>query len=109
MNVGPDHERWEDTAGTYVLGALPEDEKSQFEGHLAVCSVCRAEADELSVAAEMLPISAPAMKPPPALKARIMAEGEREGALLAPGGEPRREPAPRRRGRRLWLPMPAVA
>ena len=26
MNVGPDHERWEDTAGTYVLGALPDDE-----------------------------------------------------------------------------------
>ena len=45
MNVGPDHERWEDTAGTYALGALPEDEKRKYEAHLAACPVCRAETD----------------------------------------------------------------
>jgi anti-sigma-K factor RskA len=108
MNVGPDHERWEDAAGTYVLGALPDDEKALYEAHLAVCPVCRAETDELAVAAEALPVSAPAMKPPPALKARIMAEVEREAALLASAGEPRVAPRPRRRWR-LSLPMPAVA
>jgi anti-sigma-K factor RskA len=109
MNVGPDHERWEDTAGTYVLGALPADEKSLYEAHLAVCPACRAETDELAVAAEALPVSPPAMKPPPALKARIMAEVEREAALLASAGEPRREPARRKRRWRFALPMPAVA
>ena len=45
--MGPDHERWEDTAGTYVLGALPDDEKRQYEAHMATCPVCQAEADEL--------------------------------------------------------------
>src|SRR5690349_12498202 len=110
MNVGPDHERWEDTAGTYVLGALPDDEKQLYEAHMALCPVCRAEADELTVAANMLPVSPPPMKPPPALKARIMAEVEREAALLASAGEPRREPAPEKK--RRWsfrLPMPALA
>ena len=106
--MNSDHERWEDTAGTYVLGALPDDERSAYEAHLEVCPVCRAEADELSVAAEMLPMSPPAMKPPPALKARIMAEVEREAALLASAGEPPREPKPKRRWR-FSRPMPAVA
>jgi anti-sigma-K factor RskA len=108
MNVGPDHDRWEDAAGTYVLGALPDDEKRGFEEHLALCPVCRAEADDLAVAAELLPVSAPAMKPPPALKARIMAEVEREAALLASAGEPRVAQKPRRRWR-FSLPMPALA
>jgi anti-sigma-K factor RskA len=110
MNVGPDHERFQDTAGTYVLGALPDDEKDAFEAHLASCPACRAEAEELSVAVEALPVSAPAMKPPPALKARIMAEVEREAALLASASEPRAEQAPRRRWSwRLSWPSGAVA
>jgi anti-sigma-K factor RskA len=112
MHVGPDHERWEDAAGTYVLGALPDDEKRSYEAHMEVCPVCRAEADELSLAANLLPVSPPAMKPPPALKARIMAEVEREAALLASAGEPRREPAAREKRSwrdRMRLPMPALA
>jgi anti-sigma-K factor RskA len=106
MNVGPDHERFQDAAGTYVLGALPEDEKARYEEHLAACPACRAEVDELAVAARALPVSAPAMKPPPALKARIMAEVEREAALLASAGEPRSRP---KRRWRFALPMPALA
>jgi anti-sigma-K factor RskA len=109
MNVGPDHERWEDAAGTYVLGALPDDEKAAYEAHLATCPACRTETDELSVAAEALPVSAPAMKPPPALKARIMAEVEREAALLASASGPRREPAKPKRRWRFAFPTPAVA
>jgi anti-sigma-K factor RskA len=108
MSVGPDHERWEDAAGSYVLGALPEAEQALYEAHLADCPVCRAETDELAVAARALPVSAPAMKPPPALKARIMAEIEREAALLASAGEPRVAAKPRRRWR-FALPLPAVA
>ena len=109
--MGPDHERWEDTAGTYVLGALPDDEKALYEAHLASCPACRAEAAELGVAAHALPLSAPALRPPPALKARIMAEVEREAALLASASSaPRTEPAQRKR---RWgfprLTMPAVA
>ena len=109
--MGPDHERWEDAAGTYVLGALPDAEREGYEAHLAACPVCRAEADDLAVAVRALPVSAPAMKPPPHLKARIMAEVEREAALLASAGQPNREPVKEKRKRRFgWsLPMPALA
>ena len=97
--MGPDHERWEDAAGAYALNALPEDECQAYEAHLADCPACRAEAAELRVAAHALPLSAPALRPPPALKARIMAEVEREAALLASASSaPRTEPAkPRKR------------
>ena len=53
------------------------------------------------MAADALPVSPPPMLPPPALKARIMAEVEREAALLASAGQPsRREPEPAKRASR---------
>jgi anti-sigma-K factor RskA len=111
MTKGPDHEQWEDAAGTYVLRALPDDERIGFEVHLEACPACRAEVTELRVAVEALPVSPPPMLPSPALKARIMAEVEREAALLASAGQPTRT-APAARKRRSWglrLPMPALA
>jgi anti-sigma-K factor RskA len=114
MTNGPDHDRWQDAAATYVLGALPDDERAGYEAHLSDCPVCRAEVDELRVAAEALPVSPPPMLPPPALKARIMAEVEREAALLASAGSPERT-APKRERRRfslggaIALPRPAFA
>jgi anti-sigma-K factor RskA len=103
------HERWQDAAATYLLGALTEAERAEFEAHLESCPACREEIAELRVAAEALPVAAPPMRPPPALKARIMDEVEREAALLADA----REPAPRPRRRFAWprfaLPAPAVA
>jgi len=104
-----EHDRFADTAGAYVLGALPDDERSAYAAHLATCTTCQAEVEELSLAAAALPMAAPAMKPPPALKARIMAEVEREAALLASASEPRPEPRKRRSWRFFSLPMGAVA
>jgi anti-sigma-K factor RskA len=92
-----------------VLGALPDDERRGFEAHLATCEACRAEVDELGGAADVLPVSAPAMVPPPALKSRIMAEVEREAALLAAAGPQADRPARVKRERRRWLSFPAVA
>ncbi|HET6550013.1 MAG TPA: anti-sigma factor [Solirubrobacter sp.] len=102
-----EHERFEDAAGAYVLGALPDEERAAYAAHLATCATCQAEVQELQVAAEALPASAPPMKPPDALKARIMAEVEREAALLASATEPRRE-VKRPRWRLRW-PTGAVA
>ena len=106
-----DHDRWADATGAYVLGALAQDELAAFEEHLATCPQCRAEAEELRVAAQALPLSAPPLRPPPALKARIMAEVERESALLASAGAGSAPARPERRRRTLsWrLPMPALA
>jgi len=99
-----DHERWEDAAGSYVLNALTDEERVGYEAHLATCAECRAEVAELRMAADALPVSPPPMLPPPALKARIMAEVEREAALLASAGKPDRAYAPEpKREKRRWF------
>ncbi|WP_433022593.1 anti-sigma factor [Kribbella sp. CA-294648] len=59
--------------GPYVLNALPEDERVGFEAHLADCRSCSAEVAELREAANKLG-TAVAADPPPALKARVLAE-----------------------------------
>src|SRR5215213_9788187 len=99
---GPDHAHWADTTGAYVLDALPEPERAQFEDHMAHCRVCREEADELRVAAAALPESVQPAVPPPGLKTRVMAEVEREAALLAAASPSAGEPAPARRKRWSW-------
>jgi anti-sigma-K factor RskA len=57
--------------GPYVLDALPDDERDRFEAHLAECTFCTTEVEELRAAAVKLAtqVSAP---PPPALKANVM-------------------------------------
>jgi anti-sigma-K factor RskA len=115
VSVGPDHERWQDSAGAYLLGALPDDEVAAFEAHLAACETCRAEVDALQVAVDALPMTAPQIAPPAALKDRIMVEVRREAALLAAAGPeadrpPAAAPEPRRRRRfTLTLPAPLAA
>jgi len=109
---GPDHERWEDSAGAYLLGALPDDERAGFEAHLAGCDDCRAEVESLQVAVDALPMSAPQIAPPAALKDRIMVDVRRDAELLAAAGPAAdRAPAvaPRRRRWRLALPAPLTA
>jgi anti-sigma-K factor RskA len=103
------HEHWDDAAGAYVLGALPEDERRGFEAHLSSCESCRAEVDELAGAADALPVSAPAMVPPPALKARIMAEVNREAELLAAAGAGADRPAKPRKEKRSWFGFRSLA
>ena len=96
-----EHERWADAAGAYVLNAMPEDERRAYEAHLEGCDACSAEVEELRPAAQALPMASPPMTPPRELKLRIMAEVEREAALLAQAGpeadRPRAPAAPRRR------------
>ena len=93
-----DHARWADTAGAYVLGAMPASERDEYEAHLTTCAVCREEVDELRPAAEALPMASPPMLPPPELKDRIMAEVEREAALLGAAGKDADRPERKRRG-----------
>ncbi|WP_371400461.1 anti-sigma factor [Kribbella sp. NBC_00662] len=59
-------------AGPYVLDALPENERTHFEAHLAVCAFCTSEVAELRTAAVKLAtqVSTP---PPPGLKTNVMA------------------------------------
>ena len=106
---GPGHERWQDATAAYVLGALDEAERDAFEEHLAGCPACREEVDELLPAANALPMSVEPVDPPPSLKARIMAEVEREASLLAAAGpEADRPPAAPERRRRFTLRVPRL-
>lgn len=112
--MNPEHERWADAAGAYVLGAMAPDEREEFEGHLATCATCREGIEELRPAVEALPMASPPMLPPAALKDRIMAEVEREAALLAQAGGAADRPEPARRRLRfpslgMWRLAPVAA
>jgi anti-sigma-K factor RskA len=102
-----------ETAASYVLGALPEDELRSFVGHLETCEECRRSVAELQVAADVLPLATVQLEPPPELKDRIMTVVRSEAELQrAAEGRPAPAPAPPRRwwrGRFLGLaPLPAA-
>jgi Anti-sigma-K factor rskA, C-terminal/Putative zinc-finger len=100
MSAARDHDRWADSVGPWMLGALPEDEVEGFRAHLESCAECRADAESLRVAVDALPASAAPMRPPPELKGRLMAVVEREASLLqAAGPDADRAKPPRRRRR----------
>lgn len=86
MSAAHDHDRWADSLGAWMLGALPEDEAEGFRSHLDSCADCRADAESLRVAVDALPASTPPMNPPPELKGRLMAVVEREASLLKAAG-----------------------
>jgi anti-sigma-K factor RskA len=88
--VTTEHDILRDNVGPWVLGALEGDEAWRFSAHLEVCDACRREVEELRGAADVLPLSAPPVEPPPALKQRLMAIVEAEAAERAPSASPRR-------------------
>lgn len=73
-----EHARFHDDIGVYLLGALDEGERLEFERHAETCDECREELERLRPAAESLPGSVEQFAPPPGLKARLMAEVEPE-------------------------------
>jgi len=103
-----DHAHWADSVGAYLLGALEPAESERFEAHLEECAGCRRDVDELRVAVDALPVSVAPIRPPAALKDRIMAVVDQEAELLAAAGrradEPE-QPAPERRRRRRRRPL----
>lgn len=79
----PEHRRWRELIGAYVLGHLEGDAVTGFTAHLDGCEACRAEVRELEAVAETLPGARPDPPdrpgdPPPhlaeAVVARIAAE-----------------------------------
>jgi anti-sigma factor RsiW len=83
------HDRFQEDIGAYLLGALEPSEQASFEGHLATCAECRAEVEELRVAADALPRSVEPFAAPPSLKRSLM-------AAVKEDARPAREPFFRR-------------
>ena len=97
--------------GAYVLGALHDDEHTDFELHLAGCEACRREVAELRMAAAMLPLAADQVPPPDALRERIMATVREEAAARQAPPAAAAQPAGRAARRSWWsrLRLPAIA
>jgi anti-sigma factor RsiW len=85
------HDRLQEDAGAYVLGALEPAEQAAFEGHLASCPSCRDEVEQLRLAVDALPRSVEPFAAPPTLKRSLM-EAVREDA------KPERRPLRERLG-----------
>ncbi len=75
-----DHERFEELKDAYVLGALPEEERDEFERYLAAHPERQAEVDDLGAFANLLAISPQQHEPPPELRRRVMEVVEAEAA-----------------------------
>jgi anti-sigma-K factor RskA/putative zinc finger protein len=107
-----DHTRYQDDIGAYLLGALTELERQAFERHLAGCSGCQQELEQLRPAADALPGSVEQFQPPPRLKASLMEVVEREARAEREAGAERpargRRPAPLRSRLRLRAVRPAL-
>ena len=57
--------RHRDDAGPWVLGALDEEDARAFASHLEACPGCCSEVQELQIVADVLPMAAPQLVPPP--------------------------------------------
>ncbi len=75
-----DYERFEELKEAYVLGALPEEERDEFERYLAAHPERQAEVDELGAFANLLAISPQQQEPPPELRRRVMEVVEAEAS-----------------------------
>ncbi|HYI80160.1 MAG TPA: anti-sigma factor [Thermoleophilaceae bacterium] len=82
-----EHMPWEDERAAYLLDALDDRERVDFEAHLAGCDRCRAELRWLQPAVDVLPASVEQFEPPTELRDRIL------GAIEADGGRGKAAPA----------------
>jgi len=89
------HERFEELKEAYVLGALPKEDRREFEEYFAAHPGRQAEIEELSAVAGLLALSPQEQEPSPELRRRIM------GAVRAEAVEA--EAVHPRAGRRSWL------
>ena len=98
-----EHERLREDISAWVIGALEPKEAAALEEHMRTCEPCARHARWLQPATGALLESVEPMKPPPALRERVMSEVRADAA--------RREPAESRSRGSVWdfLLRPATA
>lgn len=97
-------EQLQDQASLYALGALDTDESRQFEVTLAANAELRALVRDLRAVTEVIAGTAPALEPPPSVKAKLMlqiGEQRRPATVTNIGG--------RRRPVNVWIPWALAA
>jgi anti-sigma factor RsiW len=67
-----DHERFEELKEAYVLGALPQEDRREFEEYFAAHPGRQAEIEKLSAVAGLLALSPQEKEPSSKLRSRIM-------------------------------------
>lgn len=88
--MGPmDRTRFEELRDAYVLGALTEEERLEFEEHLAAYPERQAEVDELAAVAGLLALYPQEQEPPVELRNRIMSVVEAEATTPSQQAERR--------------------
>jgi anti-sigma-K factor RskA len=73
----------------YALDALDEDERREYEDHLARCERCREDISRFSDTAGALAYAVETPAPSPALRERILDEARRERRVVVPMRRPR--------------------
>lgn len=85
--------RHADTVAAFLLGALSDAERHDFEAHLADCAHCREDVAGLRLVADALPVAVPPVAPPRALRERLMETVRAEADLLSAAGAAADRPA----------------
>ena len=92
-------------AGAYALDALPPDEATEFQEHLAECATCQEEVAELQITATHLGVAV--SEQPPARVREAVLQAARQTRQLPPVTPIQPHAAPSRR-RRIWLAAAAA-
>ena len=83
------HQRYDDLAAAYALGALDAEERADMEAHLTTCDDCTRVVAGLRATVGTLPMAAPRVEPPAGLRERVLAAVATE-ARPARGASPAR-------------------
>lgn len=67
-----DHDAWSELAAGYALSALDDADQATYLEHAGSCTICRQLDRDFSEIVADLALTAPAVTPPPSLKASIM-------------------------------------
>jgi anti-sigma factor RsiW len=97
-----------DTVAAYLLGALADADRAQFEAHVADCPACHDDVVALRTVVDALPTAAAPVAPPSELRARLMATVHAEADLLEAAGPSADGPRRARRRTGAWVGRPVA-
>jgi anti-sigma-K factor RskA len=105
-----DHEHYRDDLPLYAVGALSGEESEHLQRHLAECSACREDLNDLNYAAAQIALAVEPVAPPANFREQLMVRmGEQRTAQVGPNeGRQRVSDHPRER-RSMWFWAPAFA